>query len=145
VRDLKEQFGDEIRYSFALHPPVLRALGMKRKIALGAWFRPGFRLLYAMRHLRGTRLDPFGRATVRVTERALIEEYTAAVTRQWAGWVQATATWSPRSPGCRTWSGDTSTSSSPTSPPSGDSSRRSSRISDLPEPVPGASTNRSAD
>jgi indolepyruvate ferredoxin oxidoreductase len=26
-------------------------------------------------------LDPFGRATVRATERALIEEYTAAVTR----------------------------------------------------------------
>ena len=80
-RDLKEQFGDDVRYSFALHPPVLRALGMKRKIALGSWFRPGFRLLYAMRHLRGTRLDPFGRATVRVTERTLIEEYTAAVTR----------------------------------------------------------------
>jgi indolepyruvate ferredoxin oxidoreductase len=80
-RDLKAQFGDDVRYSFALHPPVLRALGMRRKIALGAWFRPGFRLLYAMRHVRGTGLDPFGRATVRATERALIEEYTAAVTR----------------------------------------------------------------
>ncbi|MEX2311631.1 MAG: DUF1285 domain-containing protein, partial [Rhodospirillales bacterium] len=78
-RDLKQQFGEDVRYSFALHPPVLRALGMRRKIALGTWFRPGFRLLYAMRHLRGTGFDPFGRAGVRRTERALVEEYTTVM------------------------------------------------------------------
>jgi indolepyruvate ferredoxin oxidoreductase len=68
-----------VRYSYRLHPPVLRAAGMDRKISLGRWFRPGFSALYGMRGLRGTRLDPFGRGEVRATERALIQEYVDAV------------------------------------------------------------------
>jgi indolepyruvate ferredoxin oxidoreductase len=78
-RRLKEQFGEDATYSYRLHPPVLRAAGMDRKISLGSWFRPAFSTLYAMRGLRGTRVDPFGRGDVRATERALIEEYVAAV------------------------------------------------------------------
>jgi indolepyruvate ferredoxin oxidoreductase len=39
------------------------------------------RLLATGKRLRGTALDPFGRAEVRQVERALIVEYTAAVTR----------------------------------------------------------------
>jgi indolepyruvate ferredoxin oxidoreductase len=78
-RRIKEQFGDDATYSYRLHPPVLRAAGMDSKISLGRWFRPGFRTLYAMRGLRGTRLDPFGRGEVRATERALIEEYVASI------------------------------------------------------------------
>jgi indolepyruvate ferredoxin oxidoreductase len=62
-----------------LHPPLLRALGLKRKLKLGSWFVPAFRLLYRMRRLRGTRLDPFGRARVRRVERELIEEYEQLV------------------------------------------------------------------
>jgi indolepyruvate ferredoxin oxidoreductase len=79
TRRLKEQFGEDVKYSYRLHPPVLRAAGMKKKISLGAWFRPGFRTLYAMRGLRGTPLDPFGRGEVRATERALIDEYVVAM------------------------------------------------------------------
>ena len=78
-RDLKEQFGDDAKYSFRLHPPALRSAGMKNKLSLGSWFKPGFRTLYAMRRVRGTRLDPFGRSQVRATERALIGEYVDAV------------------------------------------------------------------
>jgi indolepyruvate ferredoxin oxidoreductase len=52
---------------------------MQRKVALGPWFVPAFRVLRAMRGVRGTRLDPFGRTRVRVTERALIEEYRGLV------------------------------------------------------------------
>jgi indolepyruvate ferredoxin oxidoreductase len=77
--DLEEQFGEGTKFAYRLHPPVLRALGMKRKISLGPWFRPAFRLLHALRRLRGTRFDPFGRAEVRRVERELIEDYRAAV------------------------------------------------------------------
>ncbi|MEV4055232.1 indolepyruvate ferredoxin oxidoreductase family protein [Amycolatopsis sp. NPDC049688] len=76
---LEEQFGVGTRYAYRLHPPVLRALGMKRKIALGPWFRPAFRLLHTLRRLRGTRFDPFGRAEVRRVERELIEDYRQVV------------------------------------------------------------------
>jgi indolepyruvate ferredoxin oxidoreductase len=60
---------------FNLHPPFMRALGMKRKLKLGRWFLPAFRMLRSMRRLRGTKLDPFGLAKVRRVERKLIGEY----------------------------------------------------------------------
>jgi indolepyruvate ferredoxin oxidoreductase len=65
--------------SYNLHPPVLRALGMGRKIRLGPWANPVLRVLRGARRLRGTRLDPFGYAEVRRIERALIEEYEGAI------------------------------------------------------------------
>ncbi|WP_179723816.1 indolepyruvate ferredoxin oxidoreductase family protein [Saccharopolyspora hordei] len=77
--ELEAQFGEGSRFAFQLHPPVLRALGMKRKISLGPWFRHVFRLLRAMRKLRGTRLDPFGRARVRRVERELVQQYREVV------------------------------------------------------------------
>jgi indolepyruvate ferredoxin oxidoreductase len=76
---VRAQFGDGARYAWKLHPPVLRAMGMHRKITLGPWFRPGYRTLRAMRRLRGTPLDPFGAAEVRRVERGLVEEYRALV------------------------------------------------------------------
>ncbi len=69
--------GAEIR--FLLHPPLLRALGLKRKLKLGRWFVPAFRLLRRGRVLRGTPLDPFGRTRVRRTERELPGEYLELV------------------------------------------------------------------
>ncbi len=74
---LGAEFGEDARVYFMLHPPLLRALGLKRKLKLGRWFVPAFRLLYRMRRLRGTRLDPFGPAKVRRVERELINEYEA--------------------------------------------------------------------
>jgi indolepyruvate ferredoxin oxidoreductase len=69
--------GAQVR--FHLHPPLLRALGMKRKLRLGRWFGPCFRLLRHGRLLRGTPFDPFGYAAVRRIERQLPGEYTALV------------------------------------------------------------------
>jgi indolepyruvate ferredoxin oxidoreductase len=76
---IEQSFGEGASYRYRLHPPILRALGMKRKISLGPWFRAVFRLLVLMRRLRGTRLDVFGHTAVRHVERALIDEYVAIV------------------------------------------------------------------
>jgi len=76
---LRAEFGAGARVSYRLHPPLLRALGMKRKLKLGPWFRPAFRLLRAGKIVRGTRLDPFGYTQVRRVERELIDEYTATI------------------------------------------------------------------
>ena len=70
------------RLAWLLHPPALRALGYKRKIALSVrrW-RPLIALLAKGKRLRGTPLDPFGRAKVRQQERRLPAEYLAALRR----------------------------------------------------------------
>jgi indolepyruvate ferredoxin oxidoreductase len=78
---IEQQFGRGARYAYRLHPPVLRSLGMQRKISLGPWFRPAFRTLVALRRLRGTAFDPFGRTEVRREERALLAEYRDVITR----------------------------------------------------------------
>ncbi|MDH6679117.1 indolepyruvate ferredoxin oxidoreductase [Rhodococcus sp. LBL1] len=76
---VESAFGPGARMSYRLHPPVLRAMGMKSKLELGPWFRPVYRVLAAMRRVRGTKLDLFGMAAVRKQERALIVEYRAMV------------------------------------------------------------------
>jgi indolepyruvate ferredoxin oxidoreductase len=73
--EIEAKWGGPVRLSWHLHPPMLRALGLKKKIRLGTWFLPAFRALRAMRGLRGTALDVFGYAPVRRVERQLIDEY----------------------------------------------------------------------
>jgi indolepyruvate ferredoxin oxidoreductase len=70
---------DTAKFWFNLHPPLLRALGLKRKLKLGRWFTPVLRMLRGMRRLRGSVLDPFGHTCVRRTERKLVEEYVELV------------------------------------------------------------------
>jgi indolepyruvate ferredoxin oxidoreductase len=60
---------------YNLHPPVLRALGWKRKIKFGQWFGGPLRVLAGLKGLRGTPLDIFGYARVRREERELIDWY----------------------------------------------------------------------
>jgi indolepyruvate ferredoxin oxidoreductase len=83
-QSVKEEFGPDARYYYRLHPPVLRALGMKKKLTLGSWFNLVFRVLYAARVLRGSKFDVFGYGTVRATERALVTEYRDLVERAMA-------------------------------------------------------------
>jgi indolepyruvate ferredoxin oxidoreductase len=64
---------------YNLHPPFLRALGVKTKLRFGPWFTPALRLLRALRRLRGTWLDLFGYARVRRVERHLIGWYKELV------------------------------------------------------------------
>ena len=69
---IKDTFVDP-KVKFNLHPPLLRDRGLKRKLELGSWFRPSLGTLVRMKGLRGTKLDPFGRAEVRKVERELID------------------------------------------------------------------------
>jgi indolepyruvate ferredoxin oxidoreductase len=73
--------GRGARVRFYLHPPLLRAMGLDHKIALGKWALPLFHLLRSARRLRGTVADPFGYAEVRRVERNLVVEYESAVRR----------------------------------------------------------------
>ena len=61
--------------AFHLHPPLLRALGVKRKLRFSARSRRAFALLARGKRFRGTAADLFGRTEVRRVERELIEEY----------------------------------------------------------------------
>jgi indolepyruvate ferredoxin oxidoreductase len=73
ARDL----GIEGAYSvtYHLHPPVLRWLGLKRKLPMAKPYELAFHVLSRMKRLRGTPLDVFGLHPDRRTERAVIEEY----------------------------------------------------------------------
>ena len=74
------EFGDDAKVEILLHPPLLRTLGLRRKLRLrGAWALPALRVLRHGRRLRGTPLDPFGHTRVRRAERALIAEYRELV------------------------------------------------------------------
>lgn len=61
--------------TFRLHPPMLRALGRATKMGFAPSTHGALRALAAMKSLRGTALDPFGKARVRRVERDLLHHY----------------------------------------------------------------------
>jgi indolepyruvate ferredoxin oxidoreductase len=61
--------------TYHLHPPILRRLGMSKKLPLGKPYELAFRVLRPMKRLRGTPLDVFGWARDRREERAVITEF----------------------------------------------------------------------
>ncbi len=70
-----ERIGD-IRFHLA--PPILSRIGpdgRPEKREYGSWMLRMMRILAALKGLRGTRFDPFGRTSERRKERALIAEY----------------------------------------------------------------------
>jgi indolepyruvate ferredoxin oxidoreductase len=78
---IREQFGDDTKVTYKLHPPVLRAAGMKKKIGLGKSGDAAFIALQRMKKLRGKAADPFGRTSDRKMERELIGEYRGMIER----------------------------------------------------------------
>jgi indolepyruvate ferredoxin oxidoreductase len=71
--------GENLTYK--LHPPVLRAMGRRKKIGLGPRSHVALRILAKGKRLRGTKFDPFGYAHVRRVERSLLTEYVDVVMR----------------------------------------------------------------
>ncbi|WP_432861788.1 indolepyruvate ferredoxin oxidoreductase family protein [Microbispora rosea] len=77
----EREFGPGAAVSVLLHPPVLRAMGLKQKIRLRRSAGVVFHGLRAARVLRGTAFDVFGHAAVRRVERTLVVEYRELVRR----------------------------------------------------------------
>jgi indolepyruvate ferredoxin oxidoreductase len=75
---VKGEFGESSTLAFRLHPPMLRSMGMTQKMSFGPRSLPIFRVLHAMRRVRGTAWDPFGYRAIRRLERELITEYVGA-------------------------------------------------------------------
>jgi indolepyruvate ferredoxin oxidoreductase len=73
--------GADTTVTYHLHPPMLRSLGLDRKLKLQRTAVPALRALRASKALRGTFADPFRWAAVRRVERAMIPEYVDAITR----------------------------------------------------------------
>ena len=79
---LDAQFESYDRLEFHLAPPILApkdASGRPRKMRFGPSIRHGFRLLAALRSIRGLWCDPFAYTTERRSERALIAAYIADI------------------------------------------------------------------
>jgi indolepyruvate ferredoxin oxidoreductase len=85
LEEVQQQVPGATHVKYNLHPPALRALGMDSKLKLGASFRPVLKVTAKGKFLRGTKLDPFGRAHVRVVERELAASHVALVERLTAG------------------------------------------------------------
>ena len=77
--ELATQFGQKAKVTYKLHPPMLKSMGLKRKLGAGRSFEVAFRSLVPLRRLRGTALDPFGKTAERKLERAIIDEYRGQI------------------------------------------------------------------
>ncbi|MGH9270365.1 MAG: DUF6537 domain-containing protein, partial [Ilumatobacteraceae bacterium] len=73
--------GPGTKVTWRLHPPMLRSMGMQKKMKFGPRTTPIFRALAKSKRLRGTLADPFRWAEVRKVERAMVPEYERAVDR----------------------------------------------------------------
>lgn len=71
--------GEDADVRWQLHPPMVKALGLDTKIAIGTWASPVFAALRRGKRLRGTRFDPFGRTEMRRTEAALPGQFLDAM------------------------------------------------------------------
>jgi indolepyruvate ferredoxin oxidoreductase len=83
VKRVAAQFEGDYKFRFYLAPPLTSGpdpkTGEPRKRSYGPWMMSAFRVLAAMRKLRGTPLDVFGKTAERRRERQLITDYEALI------------------------------------------------------------------
>ncbi len=75
VTDVVGPGAGRVRAAWQLHPPMLKAFGLDKKVAVSTRAKVGVAALRAGKRLRGSRLDPFGRTEMRRTEAALPDEF----------------------------------------------------------------------
>ncbi|MGE8940907.1 indolepyruvate ferredoxin oxidoreductase family protein [Leptospira interrogans] len=84
-QQMDAQFEDVRSIEFHLAPPLLanfykdKVTGHPRKVRLGRWMLPVFRVLATGKSLRGTRWDVFGYFAERKLERQMISDYEAVL------------------------------------------------------------------
>lgn len=80
---IRENFDGDFKLKFHLAPPIFKGEtlpnGRPRKREYGPWMMRAFKLLAALKGLRGTSLDIFGYSHERKSERLLISEYEALI------------------------------------------------------------------
>ena len=76
-----EVAGENLTLKFHLAPPLFarkdKVTGLPKKMTLGPWMLPAFRMLAKFKVLRGTAFDIFGYSEERRTERKLVADYEA--------------------------------------------------------------------
>jgi indolepyruvate ferredoxin oxidoreductase len=83
-RQLEQEFQSFERLEFHLAPPILGrrdAEGTPRKSKFSGWMMKGFRVLAALKGLRGTVFDPFSYNAERRMERSLLDRYERDIDR----------------------------------------------------------------
>lgn len=78
AKQLSKEFQSFDRLEFHLAPPILGRTGSDgkpRKSSFGRWMMPAFRVLAALKGLRGTAFDVFGYSQERNFERALLTQF----------------------------------------------------------------------
>ena len=84
-KKIEGMFEGDYKVVYHLAPPLLAKTdpltGEPRKIRFGSWMGGVFKVLAALRSLRGTPFDLFGYTEERRTERALIREYEDTIAR----------------------------------------------------------------
>jgi len=84
MQRLRDQFDGDFKLTFHLAPPLFPghdAGGRPKKRRFGIGMLSLFRLLAALKGLRGTVFDPFGHTAERRSERRLIQDYRALIDR----------------------------------------------------------------
>ena len=93
AEQVAQKWDGDVRLSLHLAPPMLTgkdANGRPKKREFGPWVLKAFKVLAAMKGLRGTPLDPFGYSAERRRERAMIREYERDMTEIFAAVTDAT-------------------------------------------------------
>jgi indolepyruvate ferredoxin oxidoreductase len=79
VESVKSQVPGAANITYKLHPPILKALGRKKKIGMGPRSHFTLKLLAKAKFLRGTYFDPFGHMHMRRIERELVTHYETMI------------------------------------------------------------------
>ncbi|MFN3276209.1 MAG: indolepyruvate ferredoxin oxidoreductase family protein [Paracoccus sp. (in: a-proteobacteria)] len=91
--EVAKRWEGDVRLSLHLAPPVLTGTdteGRPRKREFGPWMLRAFRVLAAMKALRGTPFDPFGYSAERRLERRMIRDYEADMAEIFAALTDST-------------------------------------------------------